>query len=69
MQQVGLIIRADGRIPIDVDHPHRDLILNTIKEHGYELEHESDCDHHKGHTCSCSPKIKNWTPHADVGRS
>lgn len=62
MQHVGLIIRPDGTVPIDEGHPHRDLILKTIQDHGYELEHAEPCNHHRGHTCSCSPKIKNWSP-------
>lgn len=54
---IGLIISVDGTVRIDKDHPHRELIIKTIKDHGHEIEYTDE-----GH-----PRIKGWN--ADLGRS
>lgn len=64
-QAFGLVIRSDGTIPFDKqedgsEHKHKHDILRVIAEMGHELDHHTLCDHHKGHACTCDPKIKNW---------
>lgn len=50
MQQVALVIRKDGTVPIDEGHPHRDAIIAAIRSEGHEIEYTIE-----GH-----PKIKGW---------
>lgn len=66
-QAFGLVIRRDGTIPFDKqedgsEHPHKHAILAEVARLGHDLDHHATCDHHKGHACSCEPKIKNWNP-------
>lgn len=59
---LALVIRKDGTVPIEDGHPHRAAILAALRESGHDLDHDAACDHHRGHACSCSPRIKNWSP-------
>jgi len=68
MQQLGIVIRADGTVPIDDGHPHRLVILQALDSMGHDLEHEDGCSHSRGHVCSCNPKIKDWSPE-NLGQS
>lgn len=63
---VGIVIRADGTIPFDLvdgeEHPHKHAILAHVAAKGHALDHHAHCHHHKGHSCSCHPRIVGWVP-------
>jgi hypothetical protein len=42
---LALVIKADGTIPFDADHPHKEAILGHLVATGHVIEPQADGTH------------------------